>query len=144
MVRRELVLKHGGFNEIYAPGWFDQVEFCQQLYMASQQILFEPTAEFISNANVPLINRLVRDNYERYRSAECHYIRRHFGFWAARITNLAVAIGMLERFAFSLALPRPARKWFLSSLGAYVSDSYIRRLRAEYWQVFRKSLWSNL
>jgi GT2 family glycosyltransferase len=141
MLRREAVLRHGGFNSTYAPGWFDQVEFCQSLNKAGEVILYEPRAQFVSNSNVPLIDRLVRDRYAEYRSAERLYIRNHFGAATEAVTRLVMAIGMLERIAFTLSLPVRTRKWLLSRLRSYVDDDYIRQLRSDYWSVLKKTLW---
>lgn len=140
MVRRDAALRHRGFNEEYAPGWFDQVEFCQELNRAGERILFEPKADFFSNESLPVIDRLVRDNYAQYRRAECAYIRNHFGTYAGLFARLCIAIGMLERIVFSISLPGAARKWLLSTLRSYVNDEYIRDLRGAYWSVLKESL----
>lgn len=139
MVRREAVLHLGGFQEKYAPGWFDQVEFCQALNRAGGQIFYEPRAEFISNERPPLIDRLVRDHYAQYRRAERRYIAGHFGRAALWVARFALVLGMLERMAFSFTLPALARKWFLSRLRSYVDDAYIRSLRRTYWSVLKET-----
>jgi GT2 family glycosyltransferase len=143
MLRRQAILRHP-FNERYVPGWFDQLEFCQSLYRAGEQILYEPRAEFISNEKVPLIDRLVEQHYADYRRSEYLYIRNHFGDFAGNLARGSIAVGMLLRIGFSIVLPNTARKWFLSKLRSYVDDDYVRGLRRSYWTVFKKSLWGEM
>jgi hypothetical protein len=144
MLRRSVILQHYGFNEDYAPGWFDQVEFCQTLHQTGQIIEFDPRAEFIANEELPLISRVVRDQYADYRRAEYRYIRRQFGRAAAVIACVAIAIGMLMRLTFSSVLPRNSRLWFLSNWRSYVSDQYISNHRAAYWTVLKSALRGSL
>jgi hypothetical protein len=141
MFRREALLKYGGFDEAYPPGWFDQVEFCQEMYRAGARIDYEPSARFISNEKVPLIDRLVCDYYVEYRAAECLYIRKHFGVWAAAIAHAATAAGMVFRIGFSMIVPRRGRNWLLSRLRSYVDDDYVRNLRSAYWVVLKRTVW---
>jgi GT2 family glycosyltransferase len=141
MVRREAVRLYDGFNEEYAPGWFDQVEFCQALQRAGGKILYEPRAVFVSNEKVPLVDRLVRDRYVEYRRAERLYIRNHFG-WLAEVTaRVCIVVGMVERVLFSMTLPPLVRKWCLWKLRSYVDDDYIRALRRQYWIVLKRMMW---
>jgi GT2 family glycosyltransferase len=144
MLRRQAIHDHGGFNERYAPGWFDQAEFCLSLHRAGEGILYEPNAEFVSNENVPLIDRIVRDRYVEYRRAECRYIRDHFGAFAEGIARVSILAGMLQRIGFALVLPPLTRKWFLLKLRSYVDDDYVRSLRHAYWTVLKRSLWREL
>lgn len=139
LLRRPALLRHR-FNERYAPGWFDQVEFCQSLHRAGEHVLYEPSAGFISNEKVPIIARLVEANYPQYRRSEYLYIRNHFGALAAFLARVSIALGMLMRIAFSIVMPGTARQWFLSTLRSYVDDGYIRSLRRDYWIVLKRSV----
>jgi len=143
MLRRSAILRHT-FNESYAPGWFDQVEFCKSLSEADARILFEPGAEFVSNERVPLISRMVEQQYAEYRRAEFLYVRNHFGILPAAIARAALVIGMLVRMGFSIVLPATARRSLLSTLRSYVDDDYVRNLRGAYWRVFKNSLRGHL
>jgi GT2 family glycosyltransferase len=140
LLRKETILRYGGFNEEYAIGWLDQVEFCESASRAGGRILYEPMAAFVSNENIPLINRLVRDRYPEYRHAEYLYIRNRFGPFAALIARVLVAVGMLQRLGFTFVLPGAMRGWFLASLGSYVNDKYVHRLRRDYWTVLKRSV----
>jgi GT2 family glycosyltransferase len=144
MVRRAVIMQHREFNEDYAPGWFDQVEFCEKLKAAGGIILFDPKAEFIANENLPLISRVVRDQYPDYRRAEYRYIRQHFGRSAAAIACFAIAIGMIVRLTFCSLLPRASRLWLLSSLRSYVNDQYISNHKNAYWKVLKSAVRGSL
>jgi len=133
-------VRGGSFNEAYAPGWFDQVEFCHLLRKAGGQIWFEPKARFVSNANVPIIDRMVRDQYLQYRIAERRFIRNHFGKAAASLARVVLTLGMIQRIVFSLALPAASRRRLLTSLRSYVNDEYIRNLRGAYWAVLKRAV----
>jgi len=140
MVRREVAERLGGFDERYVPGWFDQLDFCHALHQAQCRIRFEPEAQFISNENVPLVNRIVADQYPSYRHSELLYIRRRFGSVAWRFARICVAIGMIERLLFSVTLPESIQRWFIRSYRVYVNDEYIRKLRSAYWSVLKDSV----
>jgi len=139
IVTRRAVETCGGFNEEYAPGWFDQVEFCQSMRKHGLRVVFEPTAAFVSNGRPPLIGRLVRDQYAEYRRAEYSYIRNHLPLYAG-VARAAIIIGMIVRMGFSIALPDRVRKWFLIRLRSYVNDAYVRSLRGAYWRVLKSAL----
>ena len=140
MVRRGVAERLGGFDERYVPGWFDQLDFCHALHKAQCRIRFEPKAQFISNENVPLLNRIVADRYPEYRESELLYIRRRFGSMAWHFARICVAVGMIQRLLFSVTLPQAIRRWFIRSYRVYVNDEYIRKLRSAYWSVLRESV----
>ena len=142
MVRREAVESVGGFDERYAPGWYDQLEFCHALHKSQRLVRFEPRAGFISNEKVPLVNRIVGDQYPAYRHAELLYIRRRFGSAAWHIARICVAMGMIERLLFSVMFPPGIRHWLIRSYRLYVSDAYIRQLRSAYWSVLMDTVFS--
>ncbi len=144
MVRRSAIERHRGFDDRYAPGWFDQLEFCERLSRAGERILFDPAADFVCNDRVPLIDRLVQSRYLDYRRAENRYIRRRFGDRAASAARVCLAIGMLERILFSILIPARLRNALLRNLRSYVDDEYIRGLRGVYRETLREALLGTL
>lgn len=140
LVRRRLVGELGGFDEAYAPGWFDQVDFCKKMNRSRQPVVFEPSARFVSNDRAPLIDRLVEQHYSAYRRAERIFIRRHFGPGAEIITRVVVAVGMLGRLSFVVLFPGVIRRWLITSLRSYVGDDYVRSLRSQYLRVLTEML----
>ncbi len=79
MVRRQAILRHGGFNEEYSPrAGSISSEFCQTLNRDGERILYEPRAQFVASSKVSLMGRLVRDQYPDFRRSENLYIRKAF------------------------------------------------------------------
>lgn len=141
LVRKSVISEYGKFNETYVPGWWDQVEFCLWVKRINGRILYDPNIRFVSNPKIPLINRLVREHYVEYRRTEWLYVRNHHGRNAEILIRICVVIGMSQRLFFSLILPTRIRTWFLGSLRSYVNDEYVQRLRSDYWDALKRSVW---
>jgi GT2 family glycosyltransferase len=101
LLRRDVVVGLGGFDEAFAPAWFDDVDLCRRVKEAGWRILLAPDARFVHRGGEAMrALGLARFSEIWYRNLR-RYARKHHG----RPTALAVAglvvLGMLLRMAVS-------------------------------------------
>jgi len=113
-LRREVFERLGGFDERFAPAWFEDVDLARRLADAGEQLRYLPSAVFRHRTG----SSVGALGYGRFLTAYDRnlalYLRLHHGAgWAAAFRAL-VPVGALARLLF-LPLRRPRRA---SSRGA--------------------------
>jgi N-acetylglucosaminyl-diphospho-decaprenol L-rhamnosyltransferase len=121
-VRRELFLRLGGFDERFAPAWFEDVDLCARLRREGS-ILYWPASLFAHEGG----GAAAALGYDRflpiyYRNA-IRFWRKHHGVWAALLYRALLCMGMVLRL---LALPLGAR---VPASKGQAGIAYIRVIR---------------
>jgi len=102
LVRRDVVLGLGGFDEDFAPAWFEDVDLCRRLKAAGWRILLAPDARFVHRGGEAMrALGLTRFSEIWYRNLR-RYARKHHGRTAALAVAGLIALGMLLRIAVSV------------------------------------------
>lgn len=101
LLRRDVVIGLGGFDEGFAPAWFDDVDLCRRLKAAGWRILLAPDARFVHRGGEAMrALGLARFSEIWYRNLR-RYARKHHGRGAALAVAGLVVVGMLLRMAVS-------------------------------------------
>lgn len=100
----------GGFDETFAPIWFEDVDFCARLLRAGFCTYYHPKAS-AKHSGSHSIDPLALENRERYWYGNLlKYAAKHYASAAYRTTCVAVAVGAVFR-AFRV-FPRTGFKAF--------------------------------
>lgn len=101
LLRRGVVLGLGGFDERFAPAWFEDVDLCRRLKSAGWRILLAPDARFVHRGGEAMrALGLARFSEIWYRNLR-RYVRKHHGRGAALAVAALIALGMLLRIGVS-------------------------------------------
>lgn len=144
LIRRQLLVDLGGFDEHYRFGWFDQVKLCRDLRRSGYAIAYEPHCVFASTGRDTLVNRILAEHYADFYKDEQYFVATEFGFWRAKLFAAALALGMVIRLGFSQGLPRRMREGLLRHFRSYVDDGYIQGMRLSYRSLLKHLLRQDL
>jgi GT2 family glycosyltransferase len=99
MIRRAVWEELGGFDEKFAPLWFEDVDFCRRAIDRGYWFCYTPNAVAIHTGghSIPKIAVEMRQLYW-YRSL-LRYSAKHFGALSFRAVSVAVAAGSMMRGA---------------------------------------------
>jgi N-acetylglucosaminyl-diphospho-decaprenol L-rhamnosyltransferase len=101
LLRRDVVLGLGGFDEGFAPAWFEDVDLCRRLKAAGWRILIASDARFVHRGGEAMrALGLARFSEIWYRNLR-RYVRKHHGRAAAAVVAGLVVLGMLLRIGVS-------------------------------------------
>lgn len=139
LVRKDLILELGGFDEGYRFGWFDQIEICENARRAGFAFWYDPGATFESSEREPLLDRLLAEHYSDFYLDQQRFIRRMFGPGTTIQYRCFLAAGMLIRLSFANLLPLPMRKNLLTRYRSYVGDDYIQSMKLAYRATLRSA-----
>jgi GT2 family glycosyltransferase len=107
-LRRAVFERLGGFDERFAPAWFEDVDLARRLADAGERLLYWPAATFRHRIGSSL-PALGYGNFLRaYDRNLARYLRLHHGRGWELAFRLLVPIGALARLA-ALPLRRPRR-----------------------------------
>jgi GT2 family glycosyltransferase len=116
-VRRRTFELVGGFDEQFAPAWFEDVDLCLRLH-ALGSILYWPPAEFYHRGGAAAAT-LGREAFlQMYHRNALRYRLKHYGRASYAAYRLALAAGMAGR---ALAAPLVERGHVRASMRAYLS-----------------------
>ncbi len=105
MCRRAALEALGGFDEGFAPAWFEDVDLCKRILDSGGKILYHPSARFIHSGGYSMARLPFARFLEIYHSNQIRYFLKHHGAReAARVRRYIVA-GMRLRAALSILLP---------------------------------------
>lgn len=117
-MRRETLIRCGGFDERFIPAWFEDVDLCERLGRTGD-LLYWPDACFLHRGGVAA-HRLGYDQFlPIYYANAIRYRKKHSGAMAVILYRLLVATGMLMRLA-SLPLRKQLPRSRSESARAYV------------------------
>ena len=102
LVRRAAADRIGGFDEGFAPVWFEDVDFCLRLHQAGDRILHHPGATFVhqGGGSVRMMDAL--SYYTAWYENLHRYSRKHHGPGAARLLRALTLPGTGLRLAGTL------------------------------------------
>ncbi len=127
MVRRDILDRLNGFDGVYTPAWFEDVDLCRRIHLAGGKIWFEPEAEFLHHGGSSLKQLSHSDFLEIYHTNQLRYFRKHHGRKQAVRVRRLIVIGMFLRAFASLVYPGARR-------------ARGRRSAAEFWRAARHFL----
>jgi GT2 family glycosyltransferase len=115
MVSREALEKIGGFDEMFYPAWFEDVDLCRRIWNRGGRIQYHPAACFLHHGGYTL-KRLTNQTFlEIFHSNQIRYFQKHHGKQAASLVKTLSVCGLLLRSAISLAEPRAPNALRLAS-----------------------------
>ncbi len=126
LIRRDVFLEIGGFDDRFFPAWFEDVDLARRLTDAGHALCYAPHVRFVHDgaASVPTLG-FGRFLWLYYRHL-VRYLEKHHGHAWALFGRAMISIGMLFRMlAVPLRRPRQARTrpdaaaaFFLAARGA--------------------------
>jgi len=128
MVRRSALEQLGGFDERYAPAWFEDVDLCRRIRGMGGRILFEPAARFIHQGGASLAHLEPGQFQELFHRNQLRYFEKHFGTDATRKVRRFLVAGLRLRALLSFASPTVTGTTRLQS--ARICWRAARKLRA--------------
>ncbi len=97
MIRKSVWERLGGFDEIFCPVWFEDVDFCRRLKDSGADVWYSPDV-VARHAGGSSVQRLRPDLRQVYWYASLlRYTVKHFRPWAQRWVFVAVMFGCLLR-----------------------------------------------
>ncbi len=105
MVRRSALECIGGFDESFAPAWFEDVDLCKKIHDRGGRILYQPAARFVHHGGFSLRRLGYLEFLKHYRSNQIRYFAKHHGPKAASRVRRLVITGMVLRSLLSLLIP---------------------------------------
>jgi GT2 family glycosyltransferase len=82
LVRRDLFLELGGFDETFAPAYYEETDLCMRLRQRGYRVVYEPNAvilhyEFASSASMEHVTELGKINQEKFAAKHEVALGRH-------------------------------------------------------------------
>ena len=102
LVRRSAVDRIGGFDEEFAPVWFEDVDFCLRLHRAGYRVVHHPGATFIHQGGGSVSMMDARSYYTAWYQNLQRYGRKHHGPAAARLLRILTLPGAGLRLVTTL------------------------------------------
>ncbi|HYK90501.1 MAG TPA: hypothetical protein VE398_17130 [Acidobacteriota bacterium] len=144
LVRKDVLLSLGGFDEGYRFGWFDQVDLCHKAQKAGFPFWYDPAAGFHSSEREPLLDRLLAVHYSDFYADQQRYVSLHFGSTAVIMYRMVLSAGLVLRLAFASILTLRIRKKLLATYRSYVDDDYIQSMKRSYRATLRSTVFGSL
>ncbi len=119
MVSRDALELLGGFDESFAPAWFEDVDLCRRIWDRGGRIQYQPAARFLHHGGYSLGLLSQRDFLRFFHANQLRYFHKHFGPAAARRVRRWIVLGLCLRSALSLACASEPGKSRLSSARSY-------------------------
>lgn len=99
LIRREAFNEIGGFDEIFFPAWYEDVDFCARLRTARWDTYFAPHAKFLHEGGYSAKALGPRAFTSAYYRNQIRYGEKHFGRGAVIAVRASLAAGMTARMA---------------------------------------------
>jgi GT2 family glycosyltransferase len=81
LLRKEVWSELGGFDESFAPAWFEDVDFCKRLQPSHWEIRWFPDLKFIHRGGVSLDTLPYSDFLRLYYGNLLRYLKKHHPVW---------------------------------------------------------------
>jgi GT2 family glycosyltransferase len=109
MIRRDVWLKLGGFDEEFWPIWFEDVDFCRRAATAGLETQYEPAASayHLGGHSIKKIDTSSRQLY--WYDSLLRYAGKHFGYGRYCLLCVAGACGALPRMIVGMFQERSLR-----------------------------------
>ena len=105
MIRREALEEVGGFDESFAPAWFEDVDLCKRIRNRGGKIVLHMGARFLHEGGFS-VGRIGYEAFVRiFRRNQIRYFVKHHGSGAAESVRRLVVAGMYLRALASLLIP---------------------------------------
>ena len=97
LIRRSLFEAVGGFDPLFYPAWFEDVDLCKRLAGLGWEVWFQPRSLFRHEGGYSA-GRLGQTEFNRifYRNM-VQYFRKHHGGGAAAVVRMAAVLGNVAR-----------------------------------------------
>jgi GT2 family glycosyltransferase len=119
MVRRAALASLGGFDEIFWPAWFEDVDLCKRIRAAGGRIVFEPVASFLHQGASSLRALAPEEFLRAYHTNLIRYFEKHHGRARAAAVRRLVRAGLYLRAVVTALGAAPAAPGRSSSPRAY-------------------------
>ena len=97
MIRRDVWLELGGFDEGFHPLWFEDVDFCRRAVDRGYQFYYEPAAVAKHTGGHSIFSLPVEKKRVYWYRSLLKYSAKHFGSRGFRAVCAAVAAGSVLR-----------------------------------------------
>jgi len=139
LVRRDMLLQVGGYDEHFIPAWMEDVELGQRLKAAGYTTRFCHRALARHLGRETTRHRLIEAHYVDFYRGVLRYCRSHLGVsW--QLVRLCLLMGLIAKAGFSYLLPGSIRRLLLEHHRIYNSDQEIRSYRHMYLRAARMAV----
>jgi N-acetylglucosaminyl-diphospho-decaprenol L-rhamnosyltransferase len=97
MVRRAALESLGGFDEIFYPAWFEDVDLCKRIHDAGGRIVYEPAARFLHRGGVSLRSLKMESFLQYFHGNQLRYFQKHHGAHVTARVRRLIAAGLYLR-----------------------------------------------
>jgi GT2 family glycosyltransferase len=115
MMRRSALESTGGYDESFAPAWFEDVDLCKRIHDRGGRIVFEPAARFLHHGGFSVERLGYADFFKHYGKNRIRYFAKHHGHQAAGRVRIMIGVGMFLRSVVSMVVPLAGRSSRLRS-----------------------------
>ena len=102
MVSRTALESIGGFDEMFYPAWFEDVDLCLRIRTRGGRILFQPNARFLHHGGYTLGRISRQDFLESFHTNQIRYFRKHYGARTATSVRWIISLGLFLRAGLSM------------------------------------------
>jgi len=95
MVARTALDAIGGFDEIFSPAWFEDVDLCRRIRNQGGRIQYQPGARFIHHGGYSLRRMRRQDFLVLFHTNQIRYFNKHHGPRTASRVKRWVILGLL-------------------------------------------------
>jgi N-acetylglucosaminyl-diphospho-decaprenol L-rhamnosyltransferase len=119
MIRREVLEALDGFDEGFAPAWFEDVDLCKRIRDRGGRTALHTGARFLHEGGAS-VSRLGYESFVKiYRGNQIRYFAKHHGKGAAKRVRRILVAGMILRSAASILFPIAPNASRMKSAGLF-------------------------
>ena len=119
LVRRDAYLAADGFDEVFFPAWYEDVDFCRSLRAHGWDVRYAREAEFVHEGGYSARALGSVDFAAAYYRNQLRYIRKHFGRTAGLMVRLSIVAGMAARTVVQPSRASASSKVIIGALGGW-------------------------
>jgi GT2 family glycosyltransferase len=119
LVRRDAYNAAHGFDEIFYPAWYEDVDFCRSLRNKGWEVRFARDAEFVHEGGYSAKALGSSDFAAAYYRNQLRYISKHFGPAARLMVRLSLVAGMAARTVLQPSRASASSKVIIGALGGW-------------------------
>jgi len=119
LIRREAYDAAQGFDEVFFPAWYEDVDFCRSLRAKGWGVRFARKAEFAHEGGYSAKALGASDFAAAYYRNQLRYINKHFGRGAGLLVRLSLIAGMAARLVVQPSRASASSKVIAGALGGW-------------------------
>ncbi|HET9217177.1 MAG TPA: glycosyltransferase family 2 protein [Terriglobia bacterium] len=119
LVRREAYIAAQGFDEVFYPAWYEDVDFCRSLHDHGWEVRFARDAEFVHEGGYSAKAMGSAEFAAAYYRNQLRYISKYFGWPARLMVRFSIVAGMAARTVVQPSRASASSKVIIGALGGW-------------------------